>query len=190
MATFKANGLQWLVRNSLDGSTRNELFSVDPGSPDYVEPDGETNLYNFEVDNLGIIDLSLIPVVPTVGIRFVTSLWIYGVAPAVSGTVQIVDSITEKVMREVALATPAEDFLFVGRTIRVPQGASLRLNGWDVSGNPSDNLRVRLEVRPATSTRQWAQQLIASCCQNAEAAPFIPTPQPGPGPGPEEPVLP
>lgn len=183
MATFKANGLQFLVRGALDGTTRNPSFSVDPSSPFYREPNGETNMYEFGVENLGVIDLSLIPVVPSIGIRFVTSLWIYGIEPSPGATVDLIDSVSEKVMRNIAVGSPLDNFLFLNGTIRVPQGASLRLQGWSVAGDPSANLRVRLEVRPATSLRQLTAQLIASCCQNAPSQLFVPDSRPGPNGG-------
>jgi len=173
--SFQANGLQFDVTGSLDGVTRNPLFSVDPGSPDYKQPDAATNLYQFRLQNLGILDLSLVPVVPSMGIRFVRSLWIIGEpSPVTGGVVELVDSVSLKFMRVIAMASSPSTSLFVGRTIRVPQGASLRLSGWQAT--PGTALRVRVEVRPATSTRQWAEQLIASCCQSATRQANIPTP--------------
>ncbi len=166
MTTFQTNTLQFLVTGRLGGTERNPRFSIDPTDPDYVRPDAQ-NLYRFTVEELGVLDLSLAPGSPSLGIRFVPFVWIDSpVAPVGAGNVEVVDSESLTTMR-VAFSAPGLTEYF-RNGIKVPQGGSLRFaDEWVIP--PGRPLLLRVEVVPARNTLQWAQMHKAFCCLEAAA---------------------
>lgn len=160
--SFQTQCLEFFVTQQLGGAQRNPGFSIDPSDEDYVRPT-EENLYQFTVENLGVVDLSFLSGSPSVGIRFVPWVWVDApAAPAGVGAVDVVDSVSLTRLRTAFFAPLATRYFTGG--IRVPQGASLRFNDvWTVpaGGRP---IRLRILAIPAANTLQWAQMHQAFCC--------------------------
>lgn len=170
---YLTNAINFTVFERLGGTERNPKFSTDPTSPFYVKPDAQ-GLYNFSLQELGIVDLPLAPVVPNIGERFVPWIWVFAPAEvATTAEITLVDALTFKEMRLVAFVVGGPgngDKVYYARSVEVPQGASLRFAGWTVgdSGRP---IRLRIGVIPATDNQQWAAQKQAFCCIEANAGP-------------------
>lgn len=113
MPTFQTNALNFTLFTRLGGNTeRNPAYSVDQGNPNYVKPDRQ-NLYNFEQEELGILDLSLVPGSESIGVRFVN--WIYINSPTlvagpVPNRIEIVDSVSLEVMKLLLPVLPGPGF--------------------------------------------------------------------------------
>lgn len=165
MTVYQTNALEFSVTSRLGGTQRNPPFSVDENDDDYVPPDAQ-NIRHFEVEELGIVDLSLIPGSTSIGARFVPWIWLNSPVAAAPGVCEVVDSETLNFMRQVFTTVGARAFYDLG--VMVPQGASLRFRDWDIpaGGNP---LRLRISLVPPANVLQWAEMLQAFCCLNPPA---------------------
>jgi hypothetical protein len=177
MPTFQTNALNFTLFTRLGGTERNPAFSVDQGSPDYVKPDRQ-NLYNFEQEELGILDLSLVPGSKTIGVRFVNWIWIASPTPPSGpepGLIEVVDSVSLETMRLISPVIPAPGFedTYFTAGVAVPQGASIRFQG-EWLATPDTPVRLRVGLVPATDNLEWAAQKIALCCTRGENQPFVP----------------
>lgn len=168
---YLTNAINFTVFERLGGTDRNPKFSTDPTSPFYVKPDAQ-GLYNFSMQELGIVDLPLAPVGVNIGERFIPWIWIFSPAEVEppSATIEVVDAVTFKQMRLVAFVASGagSDKVYYTRTVEVPQGAALRFSGWTV-GDEARPIRLRIGVIPATDNHQWAAQKQAFCCLEANA---------------------
>lgn len=179
--TFQTNALNFTLFGRLGGTGRNPRFSRDVTSPFYVKPDKQ-NLYDFELEEMGVLDLSLVPGATTIGIRFVNWIWIRGplaLAPGPAATISIVDSISLKTMRLVAsvLPGPTSNIVYYDRGVQLPQGASIRFEG-DWLGTATQPVRLRVGLTPAADNLQWAASKMAACCK--EGVSFLSTEGPRP----------
>jgi hypothetical protein len=162
MPVYQTNALEFSVTRRLGGTQRNDLFSVDEqDSDDYAPPDDQ-NIRHFTVDDLGVVDLSLVPGSTTVGMRFVPWIWLSVPVAAAPGLCQVVDAETLRVMRDVFAATATREYF--NRGIALPQGAALKFGDW--TALPGRPIRLRISVVPPTNTLQWAQMRQAFCCLN------------------------
>jgi hypothetical protein len=191
MSTFQTNALNFTLFSRLGGTARNPAFSVDSGNPNYVKPDRQ-NIYNFEQEELGVLDLSLVPGSNSIGVRFINWIWIAAPAPPAGPEptrIEIVDSVTLETMKLVlpVFPAPGNELVYFTRGVTLPQGASLRFAGpgWVAGDAP---IRLRVGLVPATDNLEWAAQKIAFCCMHGDdqfQLPFRPGPD---GPLPDGPL--
>jgi hypothetical protein len=171
---LQTNCLEFLVSGSLDGTTPNPIFERADSETPRPDPPGTDaeNIYRFEVENLGILDLDFPAVAErpdgtvTRGNRYVTWLVIDtggpqgGAGAGVNVVAYRPDSNTPIVQE------PIEDLeneigLYRKACIFVPHGSALQLTGVDAdAGTP---ILVRLSVA-LPRTREEEEDLINACC--------------------------
>jgi len=169
MSVYQTNALEFTITSRLGGTRRNALFSVDEEDDDYAPPD-DHNIRHFTVDELGVIDLSLVPGSTSIGARFVPWIWLNAPAAPTAGACEIVDAQTLRVMREVFGSTSGSEMFRAG--VVVPQGAALKFGTWEVpaGGRP---IRLRIGLAPPANTLQWAMLKQAFCCLESAFAPYM-----------------
>jgi len=168
--TFQTNALNFTLFSRLGGNTeRNPAFSVDPSNPDYRKPDRQ-NIYNFEQEELGVLDLSLVPGSNSIGVRFVNWIWISApaapVGPLPGAKIEVVDSVSLETMRLIVpvFPFPGNELVYFTEGVMLPQGASIRFRGeWLATADTP--IRLRVGLVPATDNLEWAAQKIAFCCR-------------------------
>lgn len=170
MSVYQTNVIEFTVTSRLGGTTRNRLFSIDDGDPDYVAPDDQ-NIRSFTMEELGVVDLSLVPGAPSIGMRFVPWIWLSVPVAAAPGLCQVVDSESFKIMRQVFGTATTGTYFNLG--VAVPQGGALKFTEWTVPAGAAP-IRLRISVAPAKNVLHWAMMRKAFCCLGSSSPLFVP----------------
>lgn len=162
---YQTNAIEYTVTRRLGGTERSPPFSIDPSDTEaFARPDVQ-NIRHFTVEELGVVDLSLIEGSPSVGVRFVPWVWINSPVFPGLGLCQVVDAESLKVMKLAFTTTGTLRYFREG--IIVPQGGSLKFGEWVIP--PGERpLRLRISIVPPTNTLQWAAMHQAFCCIKGE----------------------
>lgn len=154
--------LDYRVALGLDGSTDAPPFSA--GRTDPI-----TQALVFEVDRLGLVDLTGLGRVPLgLGSNADRILpWFYMVGPFprfIGNNVQLgVEGIASKVLIDLPVGAQG---IYTEQCLRVPQGQQLLLVGLD--GDPGgDPVRVLMRVWVASDEATWGEMVRYCCCANA-----------------------
>lgn len=131
---------------AIDGDTRSQPFSVDPGNAAYIRPNSQ-NIFVVNQSRVGLIDPDL-GVGGSQGDRFIP--WIE-VSVDVADTVEvaIVDGQdTSRILRVIQAATPVtpDAPLYLSTDFRCPQGALIRITTGDATTGGYIRLRIKTHL--------------------------------------------
>ena len=171
--------LEYRVQNRIDGVTVSPAFITDDtGSPDAAVPN-DANIYEFTVEDLGLIDPDFGGSNGSFGDRFISNIWINSPVPGDAGAIAaVVSNRVRELTQEVVLDYVGETNVYSDTCIFVPQGSVLGLVGFDASAVQGDII-VRLEIAAAESLEEYALMLESCCCSlTACVAPEIETVEP------------
>lgn len=183
---LQSNVLEFIVSGSLDGTTANPVFQRANATSPRPDPPGDDpeNIYQFEVENLGIIDLTFPaedrrsdgPV--TKGNRYIPWLLIDTggvIAPAGAGVdvAAFRPGSTTPIVQKEVVDLEGDPGIYLRRCIFVPHGSSLRLGPGIVAaaGTP---IIVRFAVLLPT-TRAEEELIVRACCCLRDTTPTVPT---------------
>lgn len=155
-------GLQYIVTRTLDGSTPAPSFGVPPTPGPY---DPSSQMLTFEVENLGLIDLTgLAGGSGQLADRIVKWISILGPNPRFNQrNVSVAfDGISEQT--EITIGVGALG-VYSRRCIRVPQTAALQLDG--MAANPGEPVVVRMGIWMPQTRLELAAMVQACCCTGA-----------------------
>lgn len=152
-------GLQYIVTGTLDGTTPAPSYGVPP-TPGAYDPSSQ--MLSFEVENLGLVDLTGLPGGSgALADRIVK--WIIITGPNVPFNVRNVSVAFDGFAGNPDITIGAAALgVYSRECIRVPQTASLRLDG--MAANPGDPVIVRMGVWMPQTRLELAAMVQACCC--------------------------
>lgn len=134
------------------------LDGVTPSPPLSAARVLSNGIYQFSVDNLGLIDPSYDGEVGSMGDRFMTDLIIKSPSAPVGGLVDIVsDGLPYDTVYQ-----PTDALSQFVNCVPIPQGDRVRLDGFDAGVSPTP-IVVRMQFKAATDNATYAS-LVNSCC--------------------------
>lgn len=162
--------LEYRVSGTVDGVTPSPVFSVDPLSPDFKEPDAD-GIYRFEVEELGYIDPDF-DAGGSQGDRFVRGVLVDGPNPspfALIGVLAFFDNEEPQavVPLEAIASLETGQFRLPKGCIFVPQGGVIGAVGLQGNG-ASDPVIIRISIDIPDSTTEYAEMLQACCCESGQ----------------------
>lgn len=134
------------------------LDGVTPSPPLSAARVLSNGIYQFSVDNLGLIDPSYDGEVGSMGDRFMTDLIIKSPNAPVGGLVAIV---SDGLLYDTVYQTTDALSQFVN-CVPIPQGDRVSLDGFDAGVSPTP-IVVRMQFRAASDNATYAS-LVNSCC--------------------------
>lgn len=173
MALLQSNVLEFIVSGSLDGVTPNPVFQranavVPRPTPPGQDPD---NIYRFEVQDLGIVDLTFPSLLErpdgpvTTGNRYVvwTMIDTDGVVAAAGASVSVAafrPGGSVPIVQEPVIPFAGLVGVYSRRCVFVPHGSALRLTGVVAGANP---IIVRMAIL-LPFTRREEELIVKACC--------------------------
>jgi len=171
--------VEYTVTRRVDFTTTAPLFSIDPSSPDFLEPDDDQIYRPPPVEVLGFVDPDAINGGGAMGDRFVyVDDFQTPVIPAVpEGTIAVVarfeSDVLPQVVQELGPAVSGE-ITYDDGCLFIPQGSGVSFGGIELADDDPP-IRIRLQIVTPKNREDLARLLEQCCCIDEEEEP-TPTP--------------